>query len=127
MGGGGKGEKTACAILHTPSHTFPAILSLSLSVYIIIPVLPDSSPHLICNDQDPVLVAQQPHTILHLPTLPHTSSAMTRIPCLSHSARRALIKPGGGERKPPSPRIGSRNTAAVSKGAVCICNIHSRD
>lgn len=55
------------------------------------------------------------------------SSAMSRKPCLSASARSAGMKPGGGVRKPPSPRIGSRMSAATSPGCTCCSSIHSRD
>ena len=51
------------------------------------------------------------------PTPAPTSSKISSTPCLSHSARSAPRNPGGGVRKPPSPRIGSRMIAAVSCGA----------
>ncbi len=53
------------------------------------------------------------------------SSRMSSRPCLSHSLRRPGRKAGGGVRKPPSPRMGSTMTAAVSLGAVCCFRIHS--
>ena len=63
MGGGKKGGNTARAILHTPPQSLPLIFrdifSLSRSVHIIIPVLAHTPPHLICNDQDAMLVAQR--------------------------------------------------------------------
>ena len=54
-----------------------------------------------------------------------TSSATSRIPCLSVSSRRRGMKSSGGTRYPPSPWIGSTKTAATLSGGATVAKSSS--
>lgn len=64
----------------------------------------------------------------YLPVRPNplcTSSTMSRIPCVSHTARRPSRNSVGAGTYPPSPRTGSMMMAAVSRGEVCCVSRRS--
>ncbi|MNH18050.1 hypothetical protein D3C79_777410 [compost metagenome] len=56
-----------------------------------------------------------------------TSSAISRMPCWSHRARRRFISSFGAGRKPPSPCTGSRMIAAMSRGSASFLKMRSTE
>ena len=93
--------------------------------------VPSEKAHLIQDEQQAVLVAelaqarQERLQGVMYRAKRRTSSRMSSRPCLSQSLRRPGRNAGGGVRNPPSPRMGSTMTAAVSLGAVCCLSSHS--
>ncbi|CFW00667.1 Uncharacterised protein [Bordetella pertussis] len=55
-----------------------------------------------------------------------TSSAISRMPCSSHTLRSACISSGGVTLKPPSPCTGSMMMAATRLGSMSTLNSRSR-
>ena len=46
---------------------------------------------------------------------------MNRMPCSAHQSATRLTNPGAGTMKPPSPWIGSNNTAAAFSSPTWAC------